>query len=130
VIKQCPPPLRKEVVLPLGDLRGHLAAAGARARNTRMPGGVAIPPACLVSLSDGDDEEWPAMFLEASSDDRFTVAEPRRMDERTPAPAAVASFAMDDLPAAGAELSVIRKRPRPDPGDDLFRPPKCGPLLI
>jgi hypothetical protein len=52
------------------------------------------------------------------------------MNDRAPAPAAVAPFAVDDLSAPGAELAVIRQRRRPDPGDDLFGSPERRPLLV
>jgi hypothetical protein len=55
-----------------------------------MAGAVAIPPACLVSLRDRDDEEWPAVGLQGPPNDRLPVAQPRPMDEGTPAPPAVA----------------------------------------
>lgn len=70
------------------------------------------------------------MLLKGSSDHAFPVAEPRPMDDRTPPPPAVAPFAMDDLSAARAELPVVWQRIRPDAGDDLFRPPECGTLLV
>jgi hypothetical protein len=59
-----------------------------------------------MGLRDRDDQEWPAVLLERSPDDRLPVAKPRSMDERTPTPTAVAQVAINDLAAAGAELAV------------------------
>ena len=70
------------------------------------------------------------MLFQGSPDDCLPVADPRSMDDRTPAPSAVAPFAMDDLSAAGAELPVVWQRSRPDPGNDFFGSPECRPLLI
>jgi len=91
---------------------------------------VAVPPACLVSLRDRDDEEWPTVALQCPPNDCLPVPQPRSMDEGAPAAPAVPQLAMNGPAAARAELAVVWQRRRPDPGDDLFGSPEGGPLLI
>jgi hypothetical protein len=95
-----------------------------------MPRPVAVPPARLVRLGDRDHQKWPAVGLEGSPDDRLAVTKPRLMDQRTPAPAAVSSLAMDDLSAACAELPIGGKPRRPDLSDQFFRAPESRPLFV
>jgi hypothetical protein len=83
-----------------------------------------------VCLRDRDDQERPAVLLEGAANDRLPISQPRPMDDRTPAAAAVARLARDDLSAASAKLAIVRQRRRPNPGDDLFRSPERGPLLV
>jgi hypothetical protein len=51
-----------------------------------------------MGLGDRDYEKRPAMGLKRAPDDRLPVAQPRLMNERTPAPTAVPPLAVDDLP--------------------------------
>jgi hypothetical protein len=83
-----------------------------------------------MRLGDRDDEKRPAVLQQGSPDDRLSISQPCPMDNRTPPPPAVATLTMDDLPAAGAELAVIRQGRRPDSSDDLFGSPERGPLLV
>jgi hypothetical protein len=91
---------------------------------------VAVPPTRLMGLGDRDYEKRPAMGLKRAPDDRLPVAQPRLMNERTPAPTAVPPLAVDDLPAARAQLPIGGKPRRPDLSDEFFRPPETRPLFV
>jgi hypothetical protein len=83
-----------------------------------------------MRLRDRDNKERPAVYLQRSPDDGLAIAQPRSMDERAPAPAAVAQLAMDALTAARAKLAISRQRWRPDRGDHFLRAPESRSLLL
>ncbi len=130
VVQKRTTPLREETIFTGRDPRFDPAAAWPGTRQAWMACSVAGPPARLMRLGDRDSEKRPAVLQQGSPDDRVSISQPRPMDNRTPPPPAVATLTMDDLPAAGAELAVIRQGRRPDSSDDLFGSPERGPLLV
>jgi hypothetical protein len=82
-----------------------------------------------MRLGDRDHQKWPAMGFEGSTDDRFPVAKPRLMDERTPAPTAVPPLAMDRLSATRTQLSIGGRPWRSDLSDQFFRAPEKPPAV-
>ncbi len=119
----------KRLVLSFGYVRLDLAASRTGAGMAGMPAPVAVPPALAMVLRHGDDEERPAVSLQRPANDRLAVPAPRSVHERAPAPPAVAPLAMDDPPAASAELAVAADRFGPDLGDDLLGAAEGGPLF-
>jgi hypothetical protein len=75
-----------------------------------VPIAIAVPPALTVVLGNRDDEERPAVCLQSPANDRLAVPAPDAVNERAPASAAAAPLAVDDPPAAGAELPVTADR--------------------